>query len=138
MGAAMGAGIDAGKAALINAGYVRPAVALAGALPVAAGVGGGLGLIATGQALNRAYKTRTGTDWITRNQPNARSYVPAPETTPTIQPRMGSAVLNNKVVQVPYGSVAGTKTVGRPWWDQLGSKATDFANLLNRGSIIGR
>ena len=138
MGAAIGAGIDAGKAALVSAGYVRPALALAGTLPVAAGVGGGLGLIATGQALNRAYKTRTGTDWITRNQPNARSYVPAPEITPTIQPRMGSAVLNNKVVQVPYGSVAGTKIVGRPWWDQLGSKATDFANLLNRGSIIGR
>jgi len=138
IGAAMGAVIDTGKAALVNAGYVRPAVALAGALPVAAGVGGGLGLIATGQALNRAYKTRTGTDWITRNQPNARSYVSVPETTPTIQPRIGSAVLNNKVVQVPYGSVAGAKTVGRPWWDQLGSKATDFANLLNRGSIIGR
>jgi hypothetical protein len=138
MGAVIGTGIDAGKAALVNAGYVRPAVALAGALPVAAGVGGGLGVIATGQALNRAYKTRTGTDWITRNQPNARSYVSVPETTPTIQPRMGSAVLNNKVVQVPYGSVAGAKTVGRPWWDQLGSKATDFANLLNRGSIIGR
>ena len=51
---------------------------------------------------------------------------------------MGKAILNNKIVQVPYGSVAGTKTVGRPWWDQLGSKATDFANLLNRGSIIGR
>ena len=138
MGAAIGAGIDAGKAALVNAGYVRPALALAETLPVAAGVGGGLGLIATGQALNRAYKTRTGTDWITRNQPNARSYVPAPEITPTIQPRMGKAVLNNKIVQVPYGSVAGTKAVGRPWWDQLGSKATDFANLLNRGSIIGR
>ena len=138
IGAAMGAGIDAGKAALVNSGYVRPALALAETLPVATGVGGGLGLIATGQALNRAYKTRTGTDWITRNQPNARSYVPAPEITPTIQPRIGSAVLNNKVVQVPYGSVAGTKTVGRPWWDQLGSKATDFANLLNRGSIIGR
>jgi hypothetical protein len=82
--------------------------------------------------------SNTVTDWITRNQPNARSYVSVPETTPTIQPRMGNAVLNNKIVQVPYGSVAGTKTVGRPWWDQLGSKATDFANLLNRGSIIGR
>lgn len=136
IGAATGAVIDTGKAALVNAGYVRPAVALTGALPVAAGVGGGLGLIATGQALNRAYKSRTGKDWVTRNQPSSNSYVPAPNFTPSIQPRMGSAVLNNQAIQVPYGSVAGAKTVGRPWWDQLGSKATDFVNLLNRGSII--
>jgi hypothetical protein len=138
IGAVTGKGIQSGLNALANAGYVRPAVIAAQTLPAVGGVMGGLGLIATGQALNRAYKTRTGTDWITRNQPSARSYVPAPEVTPTIQPRMGKAILNNKIVQVPYGSVAGTKTVGRPWWDQLGSKATDFANLLNRGSIIGR
>jgi hypothetical protein len=138
IGAVTGKGIQSGLNALTNAGYARPAVVTAQALPAVGGVMGGLSLIATGQALNRAYKSRTGSDWVTRNQPSTNSFVPAPNFTPSIQPRIGSAVLNNQAIQVPYGSVAGAKTVGRPWWDQLGSKATDFANLLNRGSIIGR
>ena len=138
IGAFTGKGIQSGLNLAANAGYLRPAAAVASALPLAGGVLGGLSLVGTGQALNRAYRARTGADWVTRNQPSARPYVGGPTATPTVQPRMGTAVLNGKPVKVPYGSVAGTKVVGRPWWDQLGSKATDFANLLNRGSIIGR
>ena len=138
IGAFTGKGIQSGLNLAANAGYLRPAAAVASALPYAGGVLGGLGLVGTGQALDRAYRARTGTNWVTRNQPGARPNIPGPVTTPTIQPRMGTATLNNRQIRVPYGSVAGTKIVGRPWWDQLGSKAKDFANLLNRGSVIGR
>jgi hypothetical protein len=138
IGAFTGKGIQSGLNLATKTGYLRPAAAVASALPLAGGVLGGLSLVGTGQALNRAYKARTGADWVTRNQPSARSYVGGPTATPAVQPRMGTAVLNSKPVKVPYGSVAGTRIVGRPWWDKLGSKATDFANLLNRGSVIGR
>ena len=58
--------------------------------------------------------------------------------TPTIQPRMGTAIRGGKPVQVPYGSVAGIKQVGRPWWDVAGSKFQGMLDALNAGSIIGR
>ena len=85
--------------------------------------------------LNRAYRSQTGKDFVTRNQPaSPNSTYTGP--TPTIQPRTGTAILNGKPVQVPYGSVAGQRKVGRPWWDTAGSK---FQGLLNSFSpIIGR
>ena len=126
-----------GLQALQAAGYARPAAVVGEALPVAGGVIAGLGAIETGKALNRAYKARTGKDWVTRNQISS-SYPTYTGPTPEIKPRMGVAILGGKPVSVPYGSVAGTKTVGRPWWDTLGSKVEAFANLLNSGSIIGR
>lgn len=137
IGSAVGGVTAKGLQALQGAGYARPAAAVASALPLAGGVLAGLGAAETGKALNRVYKAQTGKDWVTRNQPSNSYPVPVGPT-PTIQPRMGTAILGGKPVQVPYGSVAGTKKVGRPWWDTLGSKAQQFADLLNRGSIIGR
>jgi hypothetical protein len=137
IGSAVGTGAQLGLQNLATAGYVRPAAFVGGTLPMAGGLLAGLGAIETGKALNRAYRARTGTDWTTRNQ-TQQPTIPQSSVTPSIQPRMGTAILGGKPVQVPYGSVAGTKTVGRPWWDQLGSKAEAFANLLNSGSIIGR
>ena len=110
---------------------------MAGALPLAGGVLAGLGAVETGKALNRAYKTQTGRDWVNRNQVPT-SYPAFAGPTPTIQPRMGTAILNGKPVQVPFGSVAGTKKVGRPWWDVVGSKFENVLNRFNAGSIIGR
>ena len=99
------------------------------------GVLAGLGAIETGKVLNRAYRSQTGKDFVTRNQP-ASSYSNYTGPTPTIKPRMGTAILGGKPVQVPYGSVAGERKVGRPWWDTAGSK---FQSLLNSFSpIIGR
>jgi hypothetical protein len=116
------------------AGYARPAAAIGATLPAAGGVLAGLGAIETGKALNRAYKAQTGKDWVKRNQPAPRAAYTGP--TPTIQPRMGTAILNGKKIQVPYGSVAGQRKVGRPWWDKAG---TQFQNLLNSVSpAIGR
>jgi|GEM_PF-3432851 len=137
IGSAVGTGAQLGLQNLATAGYVRPAAFVGGTLPMAGGLLAGLGAIETGKALNRAYRGRTGSDWTTRNQ-TQQPTIPQSSVTPSIQPRMGTAILGGKPVQVPYGSVAGTKTVGRPWWDQLGSKAEAFANLLNSGSIIGR
>lgn len=125
-----------GLQALQAAGYARPAAMVGSALPLAGGILGGQSLIETGKALNRAYKAQTGKDWVTRNQPAPS--VTYTGSTPSVQPRMGKAVLNGVLVDVPYGSVAGTKTVGRPWWDQAGSRLQKFADLLNRGSVIGR
>ena len=145
VGSAVGGSIAKGLQALRGAGYARPAAAVASALPVAGGVLAGLGAVETGKALNRAYKAQTGKDFVTRNQPaSPYSGYMSPETigpwnlrsTPTIQPRTGTAILGGKPVQVPYGSVAGERKVGRPWWDTAGSK---FQGLLNRvNPIIGR
>jgi hypothetical protein len=136
-GAITGGGIGKGLQALQAAGYGRPAAVIGEALPIAGGILAGIGAIETGKALNRAYRARTGTDWTTRNQTQQPTILQS-SVTPSIQPRMGTAILGGKPVQVPYGSVAGSKTVGRPWWDKLGSKAEAFANLLNSGSILGR
>ena len=137
IGSAMGALTAKGLQALQAAGYARPAAAIGTSLPLAGGLLGGQGLVETGKALNRAYRARTGEDWVTRNQ-TAKTTPTYTGPTPSIQPRMGQAILNGRLINVPYGSVAGTKTVGRPWWDQAGSRLEAFANLLNRGSIIGR
>lgn len=135
VGSAVGGATAKALQALQKAGYARPAAAVASALPVAGGVLTGLGAVETGRALNRAYKAQTGKDFITRNQP-ANLYSTYTGPTPTIQPRMGTAILGGKPVQVPYGSVAGERKVGRPWWDTAGSK---FQGLLNSFSpVIGR
>jgi len=136
IGSATGGATAKGLQALRAAGYARPAAAIGSSLPAVGGVLGGRGLVETGKALNRSYRAQTGKDFPTRNQP----ITPKPYTgpTPSIQPRMGKAILNGKLIDVPYGSVAGTKTVGRPWWEQAGSRLEQFANLLNRGSILGR
>jgi hypothetical protein len=135
VGSAVGGATAKGLQLLRNAGYARPAAAIASALPVAGGVLAGLGAVETGKALNRAYRSQTGKDFVTRNQPaSPNSTYTGP--TPTIQPRTGTAILSGKPVQVPYGSVAGQRKVGRPWWDTAGSK---FQGLLNSFSpIIGR
>jgi hypothetical protein len=136
IGSATGGATAKGLQALRAAGYARPAAAIGAALPAIGGVLGGIGLAETGKALNRAYRAQTGKDFPTRNQP----IQPVPYTgpTPSIQPRMGKAVLNNRLIDVPYGSVAGTKTVGRPWWDKAGSTFQGLLNRFNAGSIIGR
>lgn len=136
IGTAVGGGTNLGLRAMQAAGYARPAAMVGSALPVAGGVLGGIGLAETGKALNRAYKARTGKDWVTRNQVPT-SYPTYAGPTPQIQPRMGTAILGGKQIQVPYGSVAGTRTVGRPWWDKAGSQ---FQGLLNRfnPNILGR
>jgi len=137
IGSAVGGATAKGLQALQAAGYARPAAAVGSALPIAGGLLAGQGLIETGKALNRAYKSRTGKDFVNRDQvPSAYPGYTGP--TPTIQPRMGTAILGGKPVQVPYGSVAGTKKVGRPWWDVVGSKFEDVLNRFNAGSIIGR
>lgn len=137
LGSAVGGATAKGLQALRAAGYARPAAAVGSALPLAGGVLAGLGAIETGRALNRVYRGQTGKDWATRNQP-ASPYSTYTGPTPSVQPRMGKAVLNNKIIDVPYGSVAGIKQVGRPWWEQAGSRLQKFADLLNSGSIIGR
>lgn len=136
IGSATGGATAKGLQALRAAGYARPAAAIGSSLPAVGGVLGGLGLIETGKALNRAYRAQTGKDFPTRNQPIA----PTPYTgpTPSIQPRTGKAILNGKLIDVPYGSVAGTKTVGRPWWEKAGSTFQGLLNRFNAGSIIGR
>lgn len=137
IGAVVGSGIQAGLSSLQAAGYTRPAAAISSVLPAAGGVLAGLGAIETGKALNRVYRAQTGKDWVTRNQP-ATPYSTYTGPTPTIEPRMGTAILGGKPVQVPYGSVAGEKKVGRPWWDKAGSRIQKFADLLNAGSVMGR
>jgi hypothetical protein len=137
IGSAVGGATAKGLQALQAAGYARPAAAIGSGLPLAGGLLAGQGLVETGKALNRAYKSRTGKDFVTRNQVPI-SYPASPSTTPAIKPRMGTAILNGKPVQVPYGSVAGTRKVGRPWWDVVGSKFEDALNRFNAGSIIGR
>jgi hypothetical protein len=137
IGSAVGGATAKGLQALQVAGYARPAAAVGSALPIAGGLLAGQGLVETGKALNRAYKSRTGKDFVDRNQVPS-SYPTYAGPTPTIQPRMGTAMLGGKPVQVPYGSVAGTKTVGRPWWDVVGSKFEDALNRFNAGSILGR
>jgi hypothetical protein len=136
IGSVTGGATAKGLQALQAAGYARPAAAIGSTLPAVGGALAGLGLIETGKALNRAYRAQTGKDFPTRNQP----VQPTPYTgpTPSVQPRMGKAVLNGRLVDVPYGSVAGTKTVGRPWWDKAGSAFEGLLNRFNAGSIIGR
>jgi hypothetical protein len=143
IGSVTGGATAKGLQALQAAGYARPAAAIGSALPVVGGALAGLGLVETGKALNRVYRGQTGKDWVTRNQPPQRPQLSweelmRRETTPSIQPRMGKAVLNGRLVDVPYGSVAGTKTVGRPWWDKAGSAFEGLLNRFNAGSIIGR
>ena len=75
--------------------------------------------------------------WMTRNTP-ASPHSTYTGPTPAIKPRMATAILNGKPIQVPYGSVAGERKVGRPWWDVAGSTLQGAANSLNLGSIIGR
>jgi hypothetical protein len=134
IGSAVGGATAKTLQGLQAAGYARPAAAIGATLPAAGGVLAGLGAIETGKALNRAYKAQTGKDWVKRNQPAPRAAYTGP--TPTIQPRMGTAILGGKEIQVPYGSVAGQRKVGRPWWDRAG---TQFQNLLNSFSpAIGR
>ena len=135
VGSAVGGATAKGLQALQAAGYARPAAAISSVLPVAGGVLAGLGVVETGKALNRAYKAQTGKDFVTRNQP-ASPYSTYAGPTPTIKPRMGTAILGGKPVQVPYGSVAGERKVGRPWWDKAG---TQFQGLLNSFSpMLGR
>jgi hypothetical protein len=136
IGSATGGATAKGLQALRAAGYARPAAAIGAVLPAVGGVLGGVGLAETGKALNRAYRAQTGKDFPTRNQP----IQPTPYTgpTPSIQPRMGKAVLNNRLIDIPYGSLAGTKTVGRPWWDKAGSAFQGLLNRFNAGSIVGR
>lgn len=135
VGSAVGGATAKGLQALRSAGYARPAAMVGSVLPAAGGVLAGLGAIETGKALNRVYRGQTGKDWVTRNQP-AIPYSTYTGPTPTIEPRIGTAILGGKPVRVPYGSVAGEKKVGRPWWDKAGSQ---FENLLNSFSpIIGR
>lgn len=135
VGSAVGGATAKGLQALRTAGYARPAAALGSVLPAAGGVLAGLGVVETGKALNRAYKAQTGKDFVTRNQP-ASPYSTYAGPTPTIKPRMGTAILGGKPVQVPYGSVAGERKVGRPWWDKAG---TQFQGLLNSFSpMLGR
>jgi hypothetical protein len=115
---------------------VGSAVAAAPALaPVATVLGGSMAITKTGNAIDEAYRQTTGKSWRERNQP-VSPYSTYTGPTPTIQPRMGTAILGGKPVQVPYGSVAGERKVGRPWWDTAGSK---FQGLLNKvNPIIGR
>jgi len=136
IGSAVGGATAKGLQALQALGYARPAAAVASSLPLAGGVLSGLALGETGKAINRAYKQNTGKDWADRNKPKDYDLYTGP--TPTIQPRTGTAILGGRPVQVPYGSIAGQKTVGRPWWDKAGSQIEKFANLLNSGSVIGR
>ena len=135
VGSAVGGATAKGLQALRAAGYARPAAAIGSVLPAAGGVLAGLGVVETGKALNRAYKAQTGKNFVTRNQP-ASPYSTYAGPTPTIKPRMGTAILGGKPVQVPYGSVAGERKVGRPWWDKAG---TQFQGLLNSFSpMLGR
>ena len=135
VGSVVGGATAKGLQALRAAGYARPAAAIGSVLPAAGGVLAGLGVVETGKALNRAYKAQTGKDFVTRNQP-ASPYSTYAGPTPTIKPRMGTAILGGKAVQVPYGSVAGERKVGRPWWDKAG---TQFQRLLNSFSpMLGR
>lgn len=137
IGSVVGTGIQAGLNALQAAGYARPAAIIGSALPAAGGALAGLGAAETVKALDRAYQGATGRGWTTRNQVRT-SYPTYTGPTPTIQPRMGTAIRGGKPVQVPYGSVAGIKQVGRPWWDVAGSKFQGMLDALNAGSIIGR
>jgi hypothetical protein len=137
IGSAVGTGAQALLQGFTRAGFAAPAAAVGSGLPLVGGVMAGIGAIETGKALNRAYRARTGKNWTTRNQ-TQQPTIPQSSIIASIQPRMGTAILGGKPIQVPYGSVAGSKAVGRPWWDQLGSKTEAFANLLNSGSIIGR
>ena len=105
--------------------------------PVAAGIGGGMAITRAANAVDEAYRQTTGKSWAQRNRPT-NTYSTYTGPTPTIQPRTGTAFLGGKPIEVPYGSIAGQKTVGRPWWDKAGSQIEKFANLLNSGSIIGR
>jgi hypothetical protein len=137
IGSAVGGVTAKGLQALQAAGYARPAAMVSSALPLAGGLLAGQGLVETGKALNRVYKSRTGKDFPTRNQVPS-SYPTYTGPTPTIQPRMGTAILGGKPIQVPYGSVAGTKIVGRPLWDVVGSKFENLLNRFNAGNIVGR
>jgi hypothetical protein len=118
--------------ALAVGGAIAAAPALA---PVATTVGGSIAIAKAANAVDEAYRQTTGKSWMQRNQPaSPNSTYTGP--TPTIQPRTGTAILGGKPVQVPYGSVAGQRKVGRPWWDTAGSR---FQSLLNSFSpIIGR
>ena len=135
IGSAVGGGIGKGLQALQAAGYARPAAAIGGAVPVAGAVLTGLGAAETVKALDRAYERTTGKKWTERNQVRT-SYPTYTGPTPEIRPRMATAILGGKEIQVPHGSLAGMKKVGRPWWDTLGSQLTDWVNVLGRDESI--
>jgi len=125
-------------------GGIPQALAVGGAIaaapvlaPIATGLGGAMAMDKAFNAMDEMYKQSTGKTWTQRNKPKD-TYSTYAGPTPTIQPRTGTAILGGRPVQVPYGSIAGQKTVGRPWWDKAGSQIEKFANLLNSGSIIGR
>jgi hypothetical protein len=125
-------------------GGIPQALAVGGAIaaapvlaPIATGLGGAMAMDKAFNAMDEMYKQSTGKTWTQRNKPKD-IYSTYAGPTPTIQPRTGTAVLGGRPVQVPYGSIAGQKTVGRPWWDKAGSQIEKFANLLNSGSVIGR
>jgi len=113
------------------------AAALPAIAPAVTSVGGGMAIIKVANAADEAYRQATGKSWMQRNKPTS-PYSTYTGPTSTIEPRMGTAILGGKPVQVPYGSVAGEKKVGRPWWDKAGSRIQKFADLLNAGSVIGR
>ena len=135
IGSAVGGGIGKGLQALQAAGYARPAAAIGGAVPVAGAVLTGLGAAETVKALDRAYERTTGKKWTERNQVRT-SYPTYTGPTPEIKPRMATAILGGKEIQVPYGSLAGMKKVGRPWWDTLGSQLTNWVNVLGKDEPI--
>lgn len=125
-------------------GGIPQALAVGGAIaaapvlaPIATGLGGAMAMNKAFNAMDEMYKQSTGKTWTQRNKPKD-TYSTYAGPTPTIQPRTGTAILGGRPVQVPYGSIAGQKTVGRPWWDKAGSQIEKFANLLNSGSVIGR
>jgi len=125
-------------------GGIPQALAVGGAIaaapvlaPIATGLGGAMAMDKAFNAMDEMYKQSTGKTWTQRNKPKD-TYSTYAGPTPTIQPRTGTAILGGRPVQVPYGSIAGQKTVGRPWWDKAGSQIEKFANLLNSGSVIGR
>jgi hypothetical protein len=68
IGSVVGGATAKGLQALQAAGYARPAAAIGSGLPLAGGLLAGQGLVETGKALNRAYKSRTGKDFVDRNQ----------------------------------------------------------------------
>lgn len=127
-----GSGIISGIPTAMGVGALVSAVPpLAPIVPPAVGA---LAMMGVADTINTAYRGVTGKDWSNRNQP--APFVGGPSQTPTIKPRTGTAILNGRRIEVPWGSVAGVKRVGRPWWDQLGSTIQSGFDSLSRGSSL--
>lgn len=127
-----GSGIISGIPTAMGVGALVGAVpSLAPIVPPAAGA---LAVIGVADTMNTAYRGATGKDWINRHQPSAAAG--GPSQTPTIKPRMGRAILNGKEIEVPWGSVAGVKKVGRPWWDHVGSTIQSGFDSLSGASSL--